>query len=62
MPDSRRPMAGLSLILTAAVAAALVVFIWSGGQLGGTKKIESDADLAQVASPSSAPAESPGRR
>ncbi len=30
---------------------ALLIFIATGGQLGGSKKVASDADLPQVTSP-----------
>jgi hypothetical protein len=51
MRDDRPSTAGLPLILAAAVFAALVIFIWSGGKFGGTKTVESDADLPKVTSP-----------
>jgi hypothetical protein len=51
MRDDRQSTAGLLLILAAVVLAALMVFIWTGGNLGGTKSVESDADLPKVTSP-----------
>ena len=65
MRDNRQSMAGLVLILAAGVVVALMVFIWTGGNLGGTKTVQSDADLPQVTSPtppSSAATENTGRR
>ncbi|HET9903512.1 MAG TPA: hypothetical protein VFQ27_07430 [Xanthobacteraceae bacterium] len=52
MPDDRQSTARLLLILAAVVFASLVLFIWTGGNLGGSKSVESDADLPQVTSPS----------
>ena len=61
MDNDRRSLAGLALILGAAVAFALVLFIWTGGV--GTKTVQSDADLPKVTSPTtSVPAENTGRR
>ncbi|MBX6426044.1 MAG: hypothetical protein IRZ09_09005 [Variibacter sp.] len=51
MRDDRPSTRQLGLILAAILLAALMIFLSSGGDLGGTKKVESDADLPQVASP-----------
>jgi hypothetical protein len=48
-PDNNRPSIGL--ILGGIFAAAAALFIFTGGELGGTKKVKSDADLPPVASP-----------
>jgi hypothetical protein len=44
------------LILGGICAAAAALFILSGGELGGEKKIKGDADLPPVASPVGPPA------
>lgn len=63
MDDDRSSTSRLVLILGAIVLAALVVFIWTGGELGGTKTVESDADLPQVTSPTPTDrADNAGRR
>jgi hypothetical protein len=41
----------IGLLLGGVVAAAAVVFMLTGGQLGGVKGVNSDADLPAVASP-----------
>ena len=46
---------GLGMILGGVVLAAAVTFIMTGGDLGGTKKVESDADLPRVTSPATPP-------
>jgi hypothetical protein len=56
MPDNRPPdngpsMSGLAIFLAGAVLLAIVVFISTGGNLGGTRTVQSDADLPQVTSP-----------
>ena len=48
-------MGGLGLLLGGIVLLALIIFVTTGGELGGTKKVESDADLPQVSSPSTPP-------
>jgi hypothetical protein len=63
MRDDRQSTASLVLVLGAVVLGALVIFIWTGGNLGGTKTVESDADLPQVTSPTGPlPAENPAQR
>jgi hypothetical protein len=42
---------GFGLILGGVVLFALAIFLTTGGRLGGTKKVASDADLPQVTSP-----------
>jgi hypothetical protein len=51
MDDNPRALTRLSIILGGLVAAALLVFLVTGGDLGGTQKVQGDADLPQVASP-----------
>jgi hypothetical protein len=41
----------LGTLLGALVVIAAAAFVFSGGQLGGVKKVESDQDLPPVASP-----------
>lgn len=41
------------LIIGGIVAASAVLFIFSGGQLGGKKTVESDRDLPPIAETSS---------
>lgn len=41
----------IGLLLSGVVVAAAVVFMLTGGQLGGVKGVNSDADLPAVASP-----------
>jgi len=41
----------IGLMLGGLFALAAMVFIMSGGQLGGVKEVNSDADLPPVASP-----------
>jgi hypothetical protein len=53
--EKKESIGGLSLLLGGIVLIAFVVFLVTGGELGGTKKVESDADLPQVTSPSSPP-------
>jgi hypothetical protein len=59
MASNQGPGFGFGLLLGGVVLLALVVFLVTGGQLGGTKKVASDADLPQVTSPK--PPGSPGR-
>jgi hypothetical protein len=40
----------LGLILGGIFAAAALVFIFTGGQLGGVKEVKTDADLPPIAS------------
>ena len=51
MADNRRPNSSFSIILAMLVLLAGAVFILTGGDLGGTKKVQSDADLPKVTSP-----------
>ena len=60
MPDNRQSYSGLGLILGGFVAVALAVFLLTGGDLGGTKKVRGDADLPQVTSPTPAQTGSSG--
>ena len=46
-----QPNGAIGLVLGGIFAAAAALFILSGGELGGEKKIKSDADLPPVASP-----------
>ncbi|MGE0749857.1 MAG: hypothetical protein AB7K64_04630 [Variibacter sp.] len=57
MTDKRDPqnLGGLGLILGGIVLLALIIFVTTGGELGGTKKVESDADLPRVTSPTAPP-------
>ena len=55
MPDNRQSYSGLGVILGGIVAVALAVFLLTGGDLGGSKKVESDADLPKVTSPAARP-------
>ena len=50
-PDDNRPRGSIGLILGGIFAAAAALFILTGGELGGEKKIKGDADLPPVASP-----------
>ena len=52
MADNNEPSRGsIGLLLGGVVVAAAVVFMLTGGQLGGVKGVNSDADLPAVASP-----------
>ncbi|MBN8959093.1 MAG: hypothetical protein J0H17_21435 [Rhizobiales bacterium] len=53
--DKKESIGGLSLLLGGIVLIAFIIFLSTGGELGGTKKVESDADLPQVTSPTSPP-------
>ncbi len=44
-----RDTGAFGLILGGIVAAAAIIFIMSGGELGGKKTVESDQDLPPVA-------------
>jgi hypothetical protein len=52
MPDNKQNEANgaLGLILAGVAIAAAALFILTGGELGGKKTVESDADLPPVAS------------
>jgi hypothetical protein len=62
MSDDRTSTSRLGLLLAAAVAVALAVFLATGGDLGGTKKVESDADLPKVTSPTPPTGDNTGSR
>ena len=51
MADNNKSSPSFSVILGGLVLLALAIFLVTGGNLGGTKKIASDADLPQVTSP-----------
>ncbi|HKS65164.1 MAG TPA: hypothetical protein VJT13_25910 [Xanthobacteraceae bacterium] len=54
MADNNGPepsRGSIGLLLGGVVVAAAVVFMLTGGQLGGVKGVNSDADLPAVASP-----------
>jgi hypothetical protein len=44
----------IGLVLGGVAAVAALVFILTGGQLGGVKQVNSDADLPAIASPEKA--------
>jgi hypothetical protein len=50
MADDNGNKGMLALILGGVVVLAAAVFILSGGELGGEKKVKSDADLPPVTS------------
>jgi hypothetical protein len=45
----------LGVVLGGIIAVAAIVFIVSGGEFGGEKKVQGDADLPPVASPAPKP-------
>ena len=51
MASNQGPNLSFGLLLGGVVLLALVIFLVTGGQLGGSKKVASDADLPQVTSP-----------
>ena len=55
MSDNNRPdepaRGRVGLLLGGVLAVAAVLFMLTGGQLGGVKEIRGDADLPAVASP-----------
>ena len=53
MPDNKGSTGALGLIAGGIVAVAAMIFILTGGDLGGKKAVKSDADLPPVTSPSS---------
>jgi hypothetical protein len=55
MADNTPSTGFLGAVLGGIIALAALVFIVTGGELGGTKKVESDADLPPVASPAPKP-------
>jgi hypothetical protein len=48
---SNRPTGTFGLMLGGLLALAAMIFIVTGGQLGGVKEVKSDADLPPIASP-----------
>jgi hypothetical protein len=55
MADNNTSTGFLGAVLGGIVAVAAVVFLITGGEFGGTKKVQGDADLPPVASPTSKP-------
>lgn len=51
MNNSRRSNSNFAVILGGLVLVALAFFVLTGGQHGGSRKVQSDADLPQVTSP-----------
>ena len=51
MASNQGPNLGFAALLGGVVVLALLIFIATGGQLGGSRKVASDADLPQVTSP-----------
>ncbi len=51
MADNGRSYSGFAIILGGVVFLALMFFLVTGGDIGGKKKVQSDADLPQVTSP-----------
>ena len=50
MADNNRPHGAVGLILGGVFAIAAAMFILTGGQLGGKKQVNGDADLPPIAS------------
>jgi len=50
-PNGNPSSGTIGLMLGGVLALAAVIFILTGGQLGGVKDVSSDADLPPVASP-----------
>jgi hypothetical protein len=55
MADNNTSTGFLGAVIGGLIAVAALVFIITGGELGGEKKIKSDADLPPVASPAPKP-------
>jgi hypothetical protein len=51
MSNDRRSTQNLALLLGGAVVLAALLFVATGGMIGGKKSINSDADLPPVSSP-----------
>lgn len=51
MADNNGSNRGLAVILAGVVLFAAATFIVTGGDFGGTKKVEGDHDLPKVTSP-----------
>ena len=62
MRDQGSPDRTLAYWLGGLVLAALAVFLMTGGELGGTKRVAGDGDLPQVASPNTASSGNTGSR
>lgn len=62
MADKGSSFSPLVLVLGAVALLALAFFVMTGGQHGGSKKIEGDADLPQVASPRPSNSDNVGTR
>lgn len=54
MADNDRPTGSIGLMLGAILAVAAMVFILTGGQLGGVKEVQGDADMPPIATGTSA--------
>jgi hypothetical protein len=50
MADNKNGTGGIGLILGGIFALAAAVFILTGGQLGGKKEVNGDADMPPIAS------------
>lgn len=57
--DNNKSNFGLGIILGGVVVAAAATFIMTGGDFGGTTKVESDADLPRIMSPAKPPSSGP---
>jgi hypothetical protein len=55
MADNHGKNGMFGLVLGGVVVVAAAIFILSGGELGGEKKIKSDADLPPVTTPANPP-------
>jgi hypothetical protein len=59
MADNNRPdeppRASVGLLLGGVLVVAAVVFMLTGGQLGGVKEVNGDADMPPIASPAGPP-------
>jgi len=51
MADNNAPKTGIGIILGGILVLSAAFFILTGGNLGGVKEVNSDADLPPVASP-----------
>jgi hypothetical protein len=51
MADKRGFPGSFGIILAAVVIVSAMAFLLTGGDLGGRKKVEKDADLPKVTSP-----------
>lgn len=51
MAEQQPANSRLIALLGGIVAVAMLVFLTTGGDLGGVKKVESDADLPKIVSP-----------